>query len=53
VAAGSAVRQNDIVIFEVMVEEIDLSDWRSRQAALERRFPQEKVIIRYMPMALV
>jgi hypothetical protein len=40
-------------IFEVMVEEIDLGDWCNRRAELERRFRQDKVIIRYMPMALV
>jgi hypothetical protein len=45
--------QDDIVIFEVMVEEIDLPDWRRRRAELERRFRQDTVIIRYMPMALV
>jgi hypothetical protein len=36
-----------------MVEKIDLSDWRNRRAELEKRFRQDKVIIRYMPMALV
>lgn len=35
-----------------MVEEIDLPDWRRRRAELERRFRQDTVIIRYMPMAL-
>ncbi|EHK53460.1 hypothetical protein [Allomesorhizobium alhagi] len=45
--------QDDIVIFEVMVEEIDLPDWRRRRAELERRFRQDTVIIRYMPMELV
>jgi hypothetical protein len=44
---------DDIVIFEVMAEEIDLQDWRRRRTELERRFRQDKVIIRYMPMALV
>jgi hypothetical protein len=36
-----------------MAEEIDLQDWRRRRTELERRFRQDKVIIRYMPMALV
>ena len=50
-AAASA--HDEIVIFEVMVEEIDMSDWRSRREELEQRFRQDKVIIRYMPMALI
>ena len=44
---------DDIVMFEVMTEEVDLADWHDRRTELERRFRQEKVIIRYMPMALV
>jgi hypothetical protein len=50
---GEQSSKDDIVIFEVMVEEIDLPDWRRRRAELERRFRQDTVIIRYMPMALV
>lgn len=44
---------DDIVIFEVMVQQIDLADWRDRRTELERRFRQDMVIIRYMPMMLV
>jgi hypothetical protein len=50
---GASSENDEIVIFEVMVEKIDLSDWRNRRAELEKRFRQDKVIIRYMPMALV
>ena len=50
---GAQSDNDDIVIFEVMTEEIDLPDWRNRRAELERRFRQDRVIIRYMPMALV
>ncbi|RUU08296.1 hypothetical protein EOD10_28970 [Mesorhizobium sp. M7A.T.Ca.TU.009.01.3.2] len=49
--ADSAI--DEIVIFEVMAEEADLSDWCARRSELERRFRQDRVIIRYMPMALV
>ncbi|MBZ9777133.1 hypothetical protein [Mesorhizobium sp. CO1-1-8] len=44
---------DEIVIFEVMTEEVDLHDWRRRRLELERRFRQEQVVIRYLPMALV
>lgn len=50
---GGQTDNDDIIIFEVMAEEIDLPDWRRRRTELERRFRQDKVIIRYMPMALV
>jgi hypothetical protein len=50
---GKRSSRDDIVIFEVMVDHIDLPDWRKRRAELERRFRQDAVIIRYMPMALV
>jgi hypothetical protein len=50
---GAQSSNDDIVIFEVMTEEIDLIDWRHRRAELERRFRQEKVIIRYLSMELV
>ena len=44
---------DEIVIFEVMTEGIDLSEWRARRSELERRFRQDKVIIRYMSMAVI
>jgi hypothetical protein len=50
---GAKSDSDDIVIFEVMTEEIDLSEWSSRRWELERRFRQDRVIVRYMPMALV
>ena len=50
---GAQSGNDDIVIFEVMTEEIDLPDWRNRRADLERRFRQDKVIIRYSTVSLV
>ena len=52
-ATGADSNRDDIVIFEVMTEEVDLAEWHERRAELERRFRQEKIIIRYMAMALV
>jgi hypothetical protein len=49
--AGSDV--DEIIILEVMTEEVDLSDWCSRRSELERRFRQDRVVIRYMPMTLI
>ncbi|MHB2267982.1 hypothetical protein [Aliihoeflea sp. PC F10.4] len=50
---GPSTDRDDIVIFEVMADEIDLEDWQRRRADLERQFRQDKVIIRYMQVALV
>lgn len=50
---GGQTDNDDIVIFEVMAEEIDLQDWRRRRTKLEHRFRQDRAIIRYMAMALV
>lgn len=50
---GRSTDRDDIVIFEVMTDEIDFEEWRRRRADLERQFRQEKVVFRYLPMALV
>jgi hypothetical protein len=50
---GGAASHDDIVIFEVMADELDLGNWQERRRALERRFRQDQVIIRYMTIALV
>ena len=50
---GATSSNDDVVIFEVMTEEIDLPDWRNRRADLERRFRQDRVIIRYSTISLV
>jgi hypothetical protein len=44
---------DDIVIFEVMTEEVDLAGWRALRSDLEQRFRQERVVIRHMPMGLI
>lgn len=50
---GAEAANDEIVIFEVMVEEVDREYWRTQQAWLEEMFRQDKVVIRYLPMELV
>ena len=50
---GNNASHDDIVIFEVMADEISLDSWQERRRALEQRFRQDRVVIRYMSMALV
>lgn len=49
--AGS--KDEEIVIFEVMVRDLDIVDWNKRRSDLEARFRQDRVIIRHMAIGLV
>lgn len=44
---------DEVVIFEVMVDELERAQWADLRKALERRFRQERVIIRHMQIGLV
>lgn len=50
---GSEVVRDDIVIYEVMAESLDDRWWREYRASLERRFRQDEVVIRALPMERV
>ncbi len=39
-------RRDDIVVFEVMVEELDADWWRDYRRALESTFKQDEIVIR-------
>jgi hypothetical protein len=41
---------DDIVVYEVMVDALDPSWWREYRRALERRFAQEELVVRALPM---
>ena len=45
-AEGGATSRDEIVVFEVMVEELDRDWWRSYRRDLEARFRQDVVVIR-------
>lgn len=50
---GAKSAHDDIVIFEVMADQIDLAAWRSRRAQLEHRFRQNEIVIRYLSVHIV
>ncbi|TJX79765.1 MAG: hypothetical protein E5W21_01655 [Mesorhizobium sp.] len=50
---GAGTASDDIVIFEVMSDELDLEDWKRRRGDLERRFRQDTVVVRYMEITLI
>jgi hypothetical protein len=43
---GQAVNHDDVVLFEVMVGELDRAWWDSYRQTLEGRFRQEKLLVR-------
>lgn len=51
--AQSREDHDDIVVFEIMAEDVESDAWKGRRAELERRFRQERVIIRYMQIGLI
>jgi hypothetical protein len=44
---------DDIVVFEVMTEKLDLSWWRSYRAELEREFRQDTIVVRASAVTLL
>ena len=50
-AQGEA--RDDIVIFEVMVEELDALWWRCLRTRLEGAFRQDRIIVRAQPLVLL
>jgi hypothetical protein len=50
---GGETDSDEIVIFEVMTPEVDVSDWERRRGDLERRFQQDNVVVRSLAIALI
>jgi hypothetical protein len=43
---GQAAHHDDVVLFEVMVDELDRRWWASYRQTLEQRFRQERLLVR-------
>jgi hypothetical protein len=50
---ASSTARDDVILFEVMVEALDRTWWRSYRSELERRFRQEKIVVRAQDMELL
>ncbi len=50
---GQGTHEDDIVIFEVMVEALDEGLWRERRRALEKEFRRDVVVIRAQEIRLL
>ena len=45
-AEGGEVSRDEVVIFEVMADALDRAWWAAYRGELERRFRQEKIVVR-------
>ncbi len=46
-------KRDDIVVFEVMVEEVDAGWWRAYRKQLEVTFKQDEIVIRAQPVTVL
>ncbi len=46
-------RHDEIVVFEVMVDELDAAWWESYREALEQEFRQDTIVIRAQPVTIL
>lgn len=51
--SGGAVSRDRIVIFEVMTDETDRAWWSNYRQELERRFRQERIVVRATKIVLL
>ncbi|HKA44385.1 MAG TPA: hypothetical protein VKF40_20545 [Burkholderiales bacterium] len=47
---GGQPARDDIVVYEVMVEQLDRAWWESFRGDLERKFAQQELVVRAQPV---
>ncbi|TGQ77178.1 hypothetical protein EN851_22995 [Mesorhizobium sp. M8A.F.Ca.ET.208.01.1.1] len=50
---GGETDRDDIVVFEVMTPKVDALEWQRRRSDLERRFRQDKIVVRYSKITVL
>jgi hypothetical protein len=45
-SADAEIKRDEIIVYEVLVEELDGARWSKYRTELEKRFEQEKILIR-------
>ena len=53
IQAKGATVHDDIVVFEVMAEELDLLWWKQYRRSLEMRFRQDTIVVRAQKVTIV
>jgi hypothetical protein len=51
--ADGRVRADSIVVFEIMVDDLDAEWWRGYRRQLEARFGQDVIVVRASPCAVL
>jgi hypothetical protein len=51
-AREEGARRDDLIIYEVMTDNLDLEWWRQYRRELENLFRQDRIIIRAVPIEL-
>lgn len=51
--SGRKVSEDDIVVFEVMVDLLDISWWRGYRERLEREFGQQSIVVRAQKIQII
>ena len=46
-------KRDEIVVYEVMIEELDVEWWRNFRMSLEERFRQENIVVRSQEIRLL
>jgi hypothetical protein len=47
---GRKIMRDEIVIFEVMTDRLDLAWWKNYRTSLERTFEQDEILVRATPV---
>ena len=50
---SSSVQHDDVILFEVMVEQLDRDWWASYREGLEQQFRQEQIVVRAQEMVML
>lgn len=51
--AGEPAKRDELVVYEVMIEELDVEWWQRYRLSLEERFRQESVVVRSQEIRLL
>ena len=51
--SGGSTKRDDVVVFEVMIKELDRTWWKNYRRDLERKFRQDEIVIRAQDISVI
>jgi hypothetical protein len=51
--SGGSTKRDDVVVFEVMIKELDRIWWKNYRRDLERKFRQDEIVIRAQDISVI